>query len=1189
MSKSYLLPIVAAVGLLLCLSAIARCEEADDAFAAAHGHYQRGEWSQAADALTAFLENHPQHGQAAAAMFYLGEALVQQNQYDAGRDWFLKFLQQAPEHALARQATFRVGEASYLAGKFADAWRELDGFRDEYPDDALNEFALPYLGEIAAATNNSKLAKARFIEALEKYPDGPLSDDCRLGLGRACEQLGETEAALTAYRVLADSQSPLADDARLQIGILLYNRGRFADAERAFAQFLDATEESELRLPAAYWLGMSQFALRRWTDAAASLQQAADMDADSEHTLAPVVQFWLAESRRRNGEQDAALAAYRRVANDWPKSDWADDALLALIQAALDRGDFAELELLAKAFDKQQEKSPLQSQVRQLRGRALLKQEKFAEAVRWFGGAAEGTDATDGTDGADAKVSRELQETDRYYLALALLGDKQYPTALETLTQIRLPEGQRELQDCVQVARALALIHLDRHTEAVAPLQRYLVSQPNGTEAAQCRVHLVLALVRTDRLREAQELHARLPESDARHPLFVEATLYLADALAGKKQFTAARPLYAEAAQLATAPELQARAIAGTGWSDWHSGKTPAAIDSFALLLEKHPTDPRSLDAALTLGKAQEKLGNPRAALQAYLWITANWKTAAAAPPAYLAAARLLEQHGHKPQAAGILERLLTEFPQLEQRDATVYQLAWLLAETGRDEESDRWFASLAAAEPPGKYWADATYRLAERAADGQQPDRAKELAERLIDAKCEQPVLAHAIYLRGQLAAAAGQWEEVQTWMQRLPEVTAAGELRLPAEYWLAEAAYQREQFDDALARFEKLGRAAQGRGDDWLAMIPLRQAQMLAQRGRYDDAQRLAAGIARQFPQFAQQYEADYVLGRCFAAKSQFTEARQAYQAVIESASSRGTETAAMAQWMIGDTYFQQQQYAEAIRAFHHVNALHRFPRWQAGALMQAAQCHELLDQPRQAVQMYQQLQTEHPGTPYAAEATKRLNDLAAAVPTARPLDATAVEPPPTAEQESPVVKQESPVAESVPETAARPRLGIFGPNSSSSPRVNRGTPTPAAPGATASAPNAGGEAAVPNATPNAAGVGGAAATVPDPKTVPQMPTSVLKTRGDAANPKVAPSRATVLPPIPPAPVLPTPPDEAAGVESTERSVPGTPYSVPRAQFIKPEQPTALQETGLETDTAENAPQDPPPTDEPSETTIR
>jgi TolA-binding protein len=166
----------------------------------------------------------------------------------------------------------------------------------------------------------------------------------------------------------------------------------------------------------------------------------------------------------------------------------------------------------------------------------------------------------------------------------------------------------------------------------------------------------------------------------------------------------------------------------------------------------------------------------------------------------------------------------------------------------------------------------------------------------------------------------------------------------------------------------------AAQGQ-EPWLAMVPLRQAQILAHQKQWNEAYAAASGIAARWPQFRQQYEVDYLLGRCLMAQAKFSDARAAFEQTIRSPAGGQTETAAMAQWMIGETYFHQKNYTEAIKAYYRVEKLFPFPRWQAGALLQSGKCHEMRGEFEEALKLYGRLLKDYADSPFAEEASQRL----------------------------------------------------------------------------------------------------------------------------------------------------------------------------------------------------------------------
>jgi TolA-binding protein len=194
-------------------------------------------------------------------------------------------------------------------------------------------------------------------------------------------------------------------------------------------------------------------------------------------------------------------------------------------------------------------------------------------------------------------------------------------------------------------------------------------------------------------------------------------------------------------------------------------------------------------------------------------------------------------------------------------------------------------------------------------------------------------------------------------------------------AEYWLAEASFRLGQYSEAEERLKGLSDSAANKPAGWLAMVELRKAQVLARKKQWLDAYTLAMQIAERFPDFERQHEADYTVGRCLASMGRFREAREAYQRVVDSDRGRNTELAAMAQWMIGETYFHQRNYVEAERAYLRVELLWDYPRWTAAALLQVAKCSEFQQRWEQAVERYEELTTRFADSRFAEEGRKRL----------------------------------------------------------------------------------------------------------------------------------------------------------------------------------------------------------------------
>ncbi|MDX1945539.1 MAG: tetratricopeptide repeat protein [Pirellulaceae bacterium] len=946
---------------------------ADDEYAAAARAYAAREWASAADSFSKFADEHPQHDRAPLARFYAGEALVQTGNYDAASRRLIEFLEQSPQHRLSKTAQFRVGECLLLAGKNAEAEARLTEFRKTHPADDLNAFALVYLGDISLEAEKIDDAFARYEQALREFPTSPLRVQCVFGLARCRQLQGKLIEALADYAQVATAHDdPLADDACLQSALIHYQRRDFAAAEGSLVAFRTTFETSELRPQAMYWLGLTQLADRRPAEAIRTLATAAELAGDGE--LAPAALVASGDALRQAGDAAAADERYKTVLTRWPNCDQADEALHGRLIVAEAAHDEPRAASLASEFMRRFPENPLAATIRLSQIRGQLARREFAAAE-------------------PALVEIVAQpptgvsvEQARYLLALAQLGQQKFTAALATADEIQATDativaGAREV-------RLAALVGLKQYDQALPLLREQTLAAGDAQAAAKLRPQLVLALAGLGKLDEAAEELTRLDAASQADPAVAAVTLQVAERAYRDGNLPLAMRLFGAATGETVPAEVRGQALSGLAWTQYRADGKQASAATFDRLLRDYPTSPLAAEAALLRGHSLEELGHHDAALATYRIVIEKYGTSPQLPAALLAAARLHDKLEQDRDAATLLARLVHDFPEFAELDAALYELAWVQLDLKNADEADAAFARLADDFPQSKFWADATYRLAERAARTKDLPRAAELCDQLLRAQCEVALRERALYLRGQIAATAGDWDNVARFMQQFMDDYPASGVRLSAEYWLAEADFRRERFVEAREKLERLERQADGRGESWLAMAPLRRAQCLAQERKWLEALAVAQPIPVQHPQFKQQYDAEYLIGRCLGSLGRLDEARLAYQRVLDTPAAAKTETAAMAQWMIGETWFHQRKYAEAIAAYERCAAQHSFERWQAASLLQAGKCHLLLGQNDAASTAFQRVAADFGNSPYAAEAAQRLIALQETATASRPL---------------------------------------------------------------------------------------------------------------------------------------------------------------------------------------------------------
>jgi TolA-binding protein len=414
--------------------------------------------------------------------------------------------------------------------------------------------------------------------------------------------------------------------------------------------------------------------------------------------------------------------------------------------------------------------------------------------------------------------------------------------------------------------------------------------------------------------------------------------------------------------------------LLGLAWCRFKAQDWQKAADAFGKLQEQYPDATSAPEAALLRGRALEHLNDTSGALASYRQVMDRYPDSPRVAEAIYRAAGLYERLEQRTEAADLYRRLVEDHQDFPRRDAALYRWAQL-TRTSEPEAAARLFARLHDEFPNSEYVSDSTLQLAERSYADKQYDRACELIAQITSGQATGAVRQQAQYLAGRVAAAQEKWDDVEKSLAPLIAESPDCEWALAAEYLRAEASYRRGQYAESAERLAALSKASGARGQAWSAAAQLRRAQALVQLKQWHEALEVARALAAQSPDFDQQYEVDYVIGRCLAAQADLAGARAAYEKVVLSPRAAQSETAALAQWMIGETYFHQEDYSAALTEYE--KTLREFPtaRVCAAALLQAGKCHELLGHWDAAVAAYRQLMEKYPTSELSTEAARRV----------------------------------------------------------------------------------------------------------------------------------------------------------------------------------------------------------------------
>ncbi len=1044
----------------------AAANEAEDQFAVAAGHYARGRFEFAWQEFDQFLTAFADHPRAGEARFFRAESGMQARRYKTAREDYRGYLQQQPAGAHAQQARFRVAEASYLLGDHDQAAGDLRQFLAAHPDDSLGAYAWPYLAEMQLAAGNVAAAVTSYQQALQKFPTGPLEDDCRFGLARAHESRQHWDEAQLYYRaVAAKSASPLAAKAQYHLGQGEFRRGQWDTAQSHWEQVVrrfpqdpwadraqlaiarcsyrqshwQQAEErlrpllkhAQLGAEAALWLGLTQKAQSHWAAAQATLTQAMPAAAAgnaANSLLHAALVFHAADAARMAGDLTVAARLYDQVVRDWPSSPLVADGRLGQMLTAAAAQDHAAVDRLGQQIATQAPVGRQRIQADRAWVRSLLARRQYADAIVLLiplvnhsaplrrsldmvhaappnvpqapAETAAGDPSAPLSAGDSTPPWSELQLVthtaalqpsdtrqrieDLYLLALAYQGLGRHDESLILAEQAMTVADEPLLAD-VRLTCATSLLAMYRDLEAVPHLEHYRQRPPSGERRAYCLEELSLTFARLGLIDRARAVYDELNQEATAERMAV-AVGRLGQTLQARGELEFSGELYQYLLTLNPPDELGGSARAGLARSLTARNEHAQAAEVWQSLLQQHPRHAAAGEAALARARYLADQGQLAEAMPLYQGVIAGTYTANSEQQAVAlwGAGQTAERQGNRAAALQRYAQLDRNFADLTFRDALLYQWAWLLRDgqpaspaeqAAQTEQVEQLFERIVNQHPGSSYWHDALFRWAESLFERGEYAASAAQAQRLLVSNPPVAIAPHVMFLVARQGIAAKDWPAARQALQQLVTQYPRSSLAPLAGYWLAESMYQQNQWEPAQQQFAQLPAEFHSAHPHLAAMSQLRQAQCLAALKKWKQAQELVEAATAQFPNFQLAYEFDYLRGRCLAAKALFAEARVAYLAVTRSSAGNKTETAAMAQWMIGETYFHQQEFETAIREYLKVEILYAHPLWQSASLLQAGKCHERLGQYGQAAELFARLAKDYPDSPHAADALERM----------------------------------------------------------------------------------------------------------------------------------------------------------------------------------------------------------------------
>jgi TolA-binding protein len=656
-----------------------------------------------------------------------------------------------------------------------------------------------------------------------------------------------------------------------------------------------------------------------------------------------------------------SIGLYAALATKYPKDPVAPQALYMAAFVALEQGDNAAALKHADAFLAAHAGHELAPDVTHVKAESHLLLEQLPQAEAQYRLLLE------------KHPSHPSAELWRVRQGLALQLQKKYKETIDALGSamagVRRPDLVAEARYLIGISQ----LELNDYPAAAASLEASMAAQPKWRQADETLLALARAYRGANDLAKAKEALGRLiaafPESKA----LDQAHYRLGEYAYLSGDYQAAVAAHQKVVDGWPQSPLVPYALHELGCAKMDLGDNAGAEQPLSVLLEKHPKHELAGTARLSRGMARHRLQKYAPAiedLQAFL------ATNPGAPEKSNARYLLglcqigLGQHG---PAIATFQALLKDDPEYAHADDTLYQLAWALKLSGKGLEAAKSFQQLAGDHSASPRAPEAHFHVGEfmyEKKDYKQAAAAyyrsmQKAGKSELDEKAAHK-LAWSYYHQDQFDNAQKSFRYQLT---RYPK----GALAADAAFMEGECYFKQDKFKEALGALEKVGELA---NEDLEMLRLLHGAQAAAQLAQWKKSLALLERFTGRFPDSPHTAEAFYEQGWARQNLDQFDDAVKSYEKAIGATDG---ETAARAQFMIGEIQFQLKDHKAAIKSYFKVMYGYSFETWQAESTFEAARCFEVLKRIDQAVNLYRELLEKFPDSPRASVAREKLEQLA------------------------------------------------------------------------------------------------------------------------------------------------------------------------------------------------------------------
>ena len=474
-----------------------------------------------------------------------------------------------------------------------------------------------------------------------------------------------------------------------------------------------------------------------------------------------------------------------------------------------------------------------------------------------------------------------------------------------------------------------------------------MAADPQWRQADEALLNLARAWQKLNRQDAAKAVLSRLIADFPQSNQLAAAHYQLAQGAFASQDFAAATAEYALVTANWSESPLVPHALYGQAWAQVRAGNFPQAIQPLNQLIAGFADSPLLPQAHQARAVCHQRTGKFQEGIaDADRFLQSNPSRSDRSAALYV---RGLCEMGLKQTDAAIstFQSILSEDTDYR-CDQILYELAWAHKARNQPDEARELFRRLAEAYPTSSLAPEAHFHSGEWHYEQGEYEPALEAYNLALKGSPTPDLQEKVLYKIGWTNFQQKQYQPaLQAFTQQLAAY-ASGPLAADGLFMKAECLFHLEDYAQALPAFKNAG-AARPASETMAVLTLLHGGQSAGQLGNWDEALKWLTRLSDKYPDSPYLAEALYEQGWALQQMGRTNEARERYQRVTETSR---TAIGARARFMLGELYFEQKQFDNAIREFRLLiygyggdNAPDDVKAWQAKGGLEAGRCAAVL----------------------------------------------------------------------------------------------------------------------------------------------------------------------------------------------------------------------------------------------------